>query len=110
LELKCQSVFEQAFELQERLAEKKEEKLKQRALCEQLAAQVDTSCCTFEIVQNCFLFEVEKWREKQLEMLNIKRQLDESRRQAEQEKIREENERLLKDRQKTKDKVSCDMC
>ena len=40
LKLKAQSVFEQAFELQERLTQQHEEKTKQRALCEQLANQV----------------------------------------------------------------------
>ena len=40
LELKTQSIFAEAFELQERLAQQKEEKNKQRALCEQLAQQV----------------------------------------------------------------------
>lgn len=40
LKLKVQSAFEEAFELQERLAQQHEEKLKQRALCEQLANQV----------------------------------------------------------------------
>ncbi len=40
LKLKAQSVFEEAFESQERLAQQQEEKLKQRALCEQLANQV----------------------------------------------------------------------
>jgi len=41
LTLKAQSVFEQAFDLQERLAQQHEEKMKQRALCEQLANQVE---------------------------------------------------------------------
>ena len=40
LELKTQSIFADAFDLQERLAQQKEEKSKQRALCEQLAQQV----------------------------------------------------------------------
>ena len=40
LKLKVQSAFEEAFELQERLAHQYEEKMKQRALCEQLADQV----------------------------------------------------------------------
>ena len=40
LKLKTQSAFEEAFDLQERLAQQHEEKLKQRALCEQLANQV----------------------------------------------------------------------
>jgi len=41
LKLKVQSAFEEAFELQERLAQQHEEKIKQRALCEQLANQVE---------------------------------------------------------------------
>jgi len=41
LKLKVQSAFEQAFELQERLVQQNEEKMKQRALCEQLANQVE---------------------------------------------------------------------
>lgn len=40
LKLKVQLAFEEAFELQERLAQQHEEKIKQRALCEQLANQV----------------------------------------------------------------------
>lgn len=40
LKLKVQSAFEEAFELKERLAQQNEEKMKQRALCEQLANQV----------------------------------------------------------------------
>lgn len=40
LKLKSQSIFEEAIEAQERLAQQQEEKLKQRALCEQLANQV----------------------------------------------------------------------
>ena len=40
MKLKVQSAFEQAFELKERLAQQHEEKMKQRALCEQLANQV----------------------------------------------------------------------
>ena len=40
LKLKVQSAFQEAFELQERLAQQHEEKQKQRALCEQLANQV----------------------------------------------------------------------
>jgi hypothetical protein len=40
LKLKVQSAFEEAFELQERLTQQHEEKMKQRALCEQLANQV----------------------------------------------------------------------
>ena len=88
LELKSQAVFEQAFELQERLAQQQEEKSKQRALCEQLANQV------------------QKWREKQLEMLEMRRKLEDSKRQAELEKLQEENERFLKHRQQLKEKVS----
>lgn len=88
LELKAQAVFEQAFELQERLAHQQEEKSKQRALCEQLANQV------------------QKWREKQLEMLEMRRKMEESKRQAELEKLQEENERFLKHRQQLKEKVS----
>jgi hypothetical protein len=41
LKLKVQSAFEEAFELQERLTQQNEEKMKQRALCEQLANQVE---------------------------------------------------------------------
>jgi hypothetical protein len=41
LKLKVQSAFEEAFDLQERLAQQHEEKMKQRALCEQLANQVE---------------------------------------------------------------------
>ncbi len=40
LKLKVQWAFQEAFELQERLAQQHEEKAKQRALCEQLANQV----------------------------------------------------------------------
>ncbi|CAF4342483.1 unnamed protein product, partial [Rotaria sordida] len=58
------------------------------ALCEQLANQV------------------QKWRDKQLEILEIKRKLEESKRQAELEKIRQEHERSQKQRQQTKEKVS----
>jgi hypothetical protein len=43
LEFKVQSAFDQAFELQERLLQHNEEKMKQRALCEQLALQVKHS-------------------------------------------------------------------
>lgn len=43
LKLKAQSAFEEAFELQEHLVQQHEEKLKQRALCEQLANQVRNS-------------------------------------------------------------------
>jgi hypothetical protein len=48
LKLKVQSAFEEAFELQERLAQQHEEKIKQRALCEQLANQV-RSCILFSM-------------------------------------------------------------
>jgi hypothetical protein len=41
LKLKVQSVFEEAFESQERLAHQNEEKMKQRALCELLSNQVE---------------------------------------------------------------------
>jgi hypothetical protein len=41
LTLKVQSIFEQAFELQERLVQQNEEKMKQRALCELLSNQVE---------------------------------------------------------------------
>lgn len=47
LKLRAQSVFEQAFELQERLAQQHEEKMKQRALCEQLANQVESDFCLY---------------------------------------------------------------
>jgi radical SAM superfamily enzyme len=87
LELKCQAVFLQAFELQERLAQQQEAKQKQRALCEQLAVQV------------------EKWREKQLEVLNMRRKLEETARHAEFERIKEEHERFLKHQQQIKEKV-----
>lgn len=46
-----------------------------------------------------------KWREKQLEVLEVRRKLEESRRQAELEKLHEENERFQKHRQQTKEKV-----
>ncbi|CAF0919741.1 unnamed protein product [Adineta ricciae] len=88
LKLRAQSVFEQAFELQERLAQQHEEKMKQRALCEQLANQV------------------QKWREKQLEVFEMKRKLEESRREVERERIQQENERLQKHRQQTKEKLA----
>ncbi|UJR26269.1 hypothetical protein I4U23_007609 [Adineta vaga] len=88
LKIKAQSVFEQAFELQERLVQQHEEKMKQRALCDQLANQV------------------QKWREKQLEVLEMKRKLEESKREGELEKIQQENERLQKHRQQLKEKVA----
>ena len=50
--------------------------------------------------------QVEKWREKQLEVLEIKRKLEESKRQAELEKAKQENDRFLRHRQEAKDKVS----
>ena len=40
LKVKTQLAFQEAFDLQERLAQQHEERLKQRALCEQLANQV----------------------------------------------------------------------
>ncbi|CAF1150912.1 unnamed protein product [Adineta steineri] len=88
LKLKAQSIFEEAFELQERLAQQHEEKMKQRVLCEQLANQV------------------QRWREKQFEVLEMKRKLEESTRQAELEKIQQENERLQKHRQQMKEKIT----
>ncbi|CAF4696116.1 unnamed protein product [Rotaria sp. Silwood1] len=88
LKLKAQLAFQEAFELQERLVQQHEEKMKQRALCEQLANQV------------------QKWREKQLEVLEVKRKLEESKRQAELEKIRQENEQFQKQRQQTKEKLA----
>ncbi|CAF3385116.1 unnamed protein product [Rotaria socialis] len=88
LKVKTQLVFEEAFELQERLAQQHEEKLRQRAFCEQLTNQV------------------KKWREKQLEVLEVRRKLEESKRQAELEKMRQENERSLKQRQQTKEKLA----
>ena len=39
-------------------------------------------------------------------MLEVKRKLEESQRQAELEKFQQENERILKKRQQTKEKVS----
>ncbi len=53
----------------------------------------------------CFIFQVQKWREKQLEVLEVRRNLEESKHHAELEKIQQENERLLKHRQQLKEKV-----
>ncbi|CAF5028697.1 unnamed protein product, partial [Rotaria socialis] len=69
-------------------AQQHEEKLRQRAFCDQLTNQV------------------KKWREKQLEVLEVRRKLEESKRQAELEKMRQENERSLKQRQQTKEKLA----
>ncbi len=52
-----------------------------------------------------FFFKVQKWREKQLEVLEVKRRLEESKRQDELEKLERENERFEKHRQQMKDKV-----
>jgi hypothetical protein len=49
--------------------------------------------------------QVQKWREKQFEVLEVRRKLEESKHQAQLEKIQEENERLLKHRQQMKEKV-----
>lgn len=52
-----------------------------------------------------FFFKVQKWREKQLKVLEIKQKLEESKRQADLERIEQENERSLKHRQQLKEKV-----
>lgn len=53
------------------------------------------------------LSQVQKWREKQLEVLEVRQKLEESKRQAELEKLQEENERFQKHRQQMKEKVRC---
>ena len=49
---------------------------------------------------------MQKWREKQLEVFEMKRKLEESRREVERERIQQENDRFQKHRQQTKEKVS----
>ncbi len=51
------------------------------------------------------MFKVQKWREKQLEVLEVKRKLEESKQQAELAKFEQENERFQKHREQMKDKV-----